>query len=133
MLELANELTKDPTIDQSSLVPVIQVTGLQKRYGKLLAIKGINFDVHPGEIFGLIGPDGAGKTSTFHILGGVMEASAGTIDVLGKKPRNARLNVGYLTQQFSLYLDLSIDENLRYVAGLRRVAAADLLRSLSIR
>ncbi len=125
MLESATELTKDLTVDRSSLVPVIQVTGLQKSYGKLLAVKGINFEVYPGEIFGLIGPDGAGKTSTFHILGGVMEASAGTIDVLGKKPRNARLNFGYLTQQFSLYLDLSIDENLRYIAGLRRVAAAD--------
>ncbi len=125
MLESATELTRDLAVDRSLLPPVIQVTGLQKHYGKLLAIKGINFEVYPGEIFGLIGPDGAGKTSTFHILGGVMEASAGTIDVLGKKPRNARLNVGYLTQQFSLYLDLSIDENLRYVAGLRRVAEED--------
>jgi ABC-2 type transport system ATP-binding protein len=114
-----------PTNQRSSLAPIIQVAGLTKQYGKLLAVKGINFEVYPGEIFGLIGPDGAGKTSTFHILGGVMEASAGTIDVLGKKPRNARLNVGYLTQQFSLYLDLSINENLRYTAGLRRVSEAD--------
>ncbi len=100
---------------------VIQVEGLSKRYGKLVAVKGIDFAVKRGEIFGLIGPDGAGKTTTFHILGGVMEASAGDIQVLGKLPRNARLSIGYLTQQFSLYLDLSIDENLRYSAGLREV------------
>lgn len=100
---------------------VIQVEGLSKRYGKLVAVKGIDFAVQQGEIFGLIGPDGAGKTTTFHILGGVMEASAGNIQILGKPPRDARLSIGYLTQQFSLYLDLSIDENLRYIAGLREV------------
>ena len=106
-------------------VPLIHVENLQKTYGQLDAVRGVSFEVFAGEIFGLIGPDGAGKTTTFHILGGVMEASGGEIDVLGKKPRNARLNIGYLTQQFSLYLDLSIDENLRYTAGLRRVSEAD--------
>lgn len=100
---------------------VIEVAELYKRYGKLTAVKGVNFAVRRGEIFGLIGPDGAGKTTTFHILAGVMEASAGDVWVLGKMPRNARLGIGYLTQQFSLYLDLSIDENLRYSAGLREV------------
>ncbi|MGA9379415.1 MAG: ATP-binding cassette domain-containing protein [Phormidium sp.] len=101
---------------------VIEVAELYKRYGKLTAVKGVNFAVRRGEIFGLIGPDGAGKTTTFHILAGVMEASAGDVWVLGKIPRNARLGIGYLTQQFSLYLDLSIDENLRYSAGLREVS-----------
>jgi ABC-2 type transport system ATP-binding protein len=105
--------------------PVIRVERLQKHYGQFMAVKGINFEVYVGEIFGLIGPDGAGKTSTFHILGGVMEASGGMADILGQKPRNARLNIGYLTQQFSLYLDLSIDENLRYAAGLRKVSKTD--------
>lgn len=100
---------------------VIQVEGLTKRYGKLTAVKGINFTVQQGEIFGLIGPDGAGKTTTFHILAGVMEATAGALQVLGRPPREARLDIGYLTQQFSLYLDLSIDENIRYNAGLRRI------------
>jgi ABC-2 type transport system ATP-binding protein len=101
--------------------PVIQVENLSKRYGKLVAVKGIDFAVKRGEIFGLIGPDGAGKTTTFHILGGVMEGSGGKVEILGKPPRDARLAIGYLTQQFSLYLDLSIDENLRYSAGLRQV------------
>jgi ABC-2 type transport system ATP-binding protein len=73
---------------------VISVECLSKRYGKLVAVKGINFAVHRGEIFGLIGPDGAGKTTTFHILSGVMEPSAGKIQILGKVPRDARLAIG---------------------------------------
>jgi ABC-2 type transport system ATP-binding protein len=107
--------------DDPQLAPLIQVVGLTKTYGSFTAVHGIDFEVFPGEIFGLIGPDGAGKTTTFHILGGVMEATGGDIDVLGMVPRKARLAIGYLTQQFSLYLDLSIDENLRYSAGLHQV------------
>ncbi|PSB25426.1 ATP-binding cassette domain-containing protein [Stenomitos frigidus] len=99
----------------------ISVQGLHKHYGKLVAVRGIDFTVQPGELFGLIGPDGAGKTTTFHILGGVMEATAGDVSVLERSPRDARLVTGYLTQQFSLYLDLSVDENLQYAAGLRQV------------
>lgn len=100
---------------------VIQVQGLRKLYGKFEALHGIDFEVRQGQIFGLIGPDGAGKTTTFQILAGVMEATEGEVRVLGQPPRDARLGIGYLTQQFSLYLDLSIDENLRYSAGLRQV------------
>lgn len=103
---------------------MISVAGLRKCYGNLEAVRGIDFSVQRGEIFGLIGPDGAGKTSTFHILAGVMEATSGTVRILGKPPRHARLGIGYLTQQFSLYLDLSIDENLRYSAGLHEIPEA---------
>lgn len=105
----------------------IEVRGLHKHYGSLAAVRGIDLSVNKGEMFGLIGPDGAGKTSTFHILGGVMEATAGEVQIFNQPARDARLITGYLTQQFSLYLDLSIDENLRYAAGLRQVAD-DLLR-----
>jgi ABC-2 type transport system ATP-binding protein len=106
--------------------PVIQVQNLQKQYGKFPAVKGIDFQVKRGEIFGLIGPDGAGKTTTFQILAGVMEATSGEVAVLGRSPRNARLGIGYLTQQFSLYLDLSLEENIRYSAGLRQVSPQNL-------
>ncbi|PPJ61638.1 ATP-binding cassette domain-containing protein [Cuspidothrix issatschenkoi] len=102
-------------------IEAIQVSNLYQNYGKLAAVKGINFTVNKGEMFGLIGPDGAGKTSTFHILGGVMEATAGEVLVFDQPARDGRLMTGYLTQQFSLYLDLSIDENLRYAGGLRQV------------
>ncbi|MBD2364917.1 ABC transporter ATP-binding protein [Anabaena minutissima FACHB-250] len=100
---------------------IIKVEDLSQNYGQLVAVKGVKFHIKRGEIFGLIGPDGAGKTTTFHILGGVMEASAGSVQILGKPPCDARLAIGYMTQQFSLYLDLSVDENLRYSAGLRQV------------
>ncbi|MBP6349602.1 MAG: ABC transporter ATP-binding protein, partial [Candidatus Obscuribacter sp.] len=93
--------------------------------GSLTAVKDIDFAINSGEIFGLIGPDGAGKTTSFHILGGVLEQTGGDVLVLGGKPRDMRLEIGYLTQQFSLYLDLSLIENLRYVAGLREVSKAD--------
>jgi ABC-2 type transport system ATP-binding protein len=112
---------KQPLTSSSSTEVAIQVSGLHKHYSGLAAVRGIDFTVCKGEMFGLIGPDGAGKTTTFHILGGVMEATAGDVRVFGQPARDARLMTGYLTQQFSLYLDLSIDENLRYVAGLRQI------------
>jgi ABC-2 type transport system ATP-binding protein len=99
----------------------IQVVGLHKHYNHLAAVRGIDFKVYKGEIFGLIGPDGAGKTTTFHLLGGIIEATAGEVRVFGQHARDARSITGYLTQQFSLYLDLSIDENLSYAAGLRQI------------
>jgi ABC-2 type transport system ATP-binding protein len=101
----------------------VRVRGLTKRYGEIEAVRGIDFEVRHGEIFGLIGPDGAGKTTTFNVLAGILEPTSGDVSLLGQPPRAARLNVGYLTQQFSLFDDLSIDENLRYLAGLRDVAA----------
>ncbi|MGB3293596.1 MAG: ATP-binding cassette domain-containing protein [Phormidesmis sp.] len=103
--------------------PVIAVHQLRKSYGPLEALKGIDFSVNRGEIFGLIGPDGAGKTTTFGILAGVMESTAGDVLVLGTQPREARLDLGYVTQKFSLYGDLSIAENMTYSAGLRQVPA----------
>jgi ABC-2 type transport system ATP-binding protein len=99
----------------------IQVQKLYKNYGKTIAIHGINLDVQQGELFGLIGPDGAGKTTVFNILGGVMEATAGEARILDLPARAARNRTGYLTQQFSLYPDLSVTENINYSAGLRLV------------
>jgi ABC-2 type transport system ATP-binding protein len=101
----------------------VRVRGLTKHYGDIEAVRGIDFEVYHGEIFGLIGPDGAGKTTTFNVLAGILDPTAGDVTLLGEPPRVARANVGYLTQQFSLFDDLSIDENLRYIAGLRDVAA----------
>jgi len=100
----------------------IHVQGLWKRYGQVEAVRGIDLDVKPGEIFGLIGPDGAGKTSTFQILGGVMEASSGSAEILDRPAREARAQTGYLTQNFSLYPDLTVAENIRYIGDLRLVS-----------
>ncbi|MBG1271045.1 ATP-binding cassette domain-containing protein [Nostoc sp. WHI] len=118
-------ITKSPIF--SSSTAAIFVQGLHKHYGNLPAVQGIDFTVHKGEMFGLIGPDGVGKTTTFHILSGVMESTAGEVKIFGLPPRDARSTTGYLTQQFSLFLDLSIDENLRYTAGLQKVPK-DLFR-----
>jgi ABC-2 type transport system ATP-binding protein len=99
----------------------IDVRGLTKRYGAVEAIRGISFDVRRNEIFGLIGPDGAGKTSTFQILAGVMEATSGAANIFGRPAREMRSQTGYLTQTFSLYLDLTVAENIRYSGDLRRI------------
>ena len=104
----------------------IAVEGLTKRYGPVEAVRGIGFDVREGEIFGLIGPDGAGKTSTFQILAGVMEATDGKAEVFGVPAREARSDTGYLTQSFSLYPDLTVEENIRYIGDLRHVPPPEI-------
>jgi ABC-2 type transport system ATP-binding protein len=108
--------------------PAIRVAGLTRRYGTVEAVRGIDLEVESGEIFGLIGPDGAGKTSTFQVLGGVMPATAGVAELMGRPAREARSFVGYLTQAFSLYPDLSVRENIRYVGELRLVPREEIER-----
>src|SRR5438093_8811511 len=109
-----------PTLGSKSQ-PAIRLRNLRKTYGEIEAVRGIDLDMQPGEIFGLIGPDGAGKTSVFQILGGVMPATSGEAIMLGHSARDARSYVGYLTQVFSLYHDLSVAEDLRYMGELRRL------------
>jgi ABC-2 type transport system ATP-binding protein len=92
------------------------------------AVRRISFEIEQGEVFGLIGPDGAGKTSTFQILAGVMEASSGSADVFGRPARQMRSDTGYLTQTFSLYPDLTVRENIRYIGDLRRVPHQEIER-----
>jgi ABC-2 type transport system ATP-binding protein len=104
---------------------VVEANQLAKSYGSLKALDEVSFQVQTGEIFGFIGADGAGKTTAFKIIAGVLERGGGDIRVLGKTPREAGTHVGYLTQPFSLYQDLSIDENLNYAGGLRQVAPKD--------
>ena len=108
--------------------PAISIRNLHKIYGEIEAVRGINLDINSGEIFGLIGPDGAGKTSTFQILGGVMQATSGEAILLGRSAREARSYVGYLTQVFSLYHDLTVAENLRYMGELRRLSRDEIER-----
>jgi ABC-2 type transport system ATP-binding protein len=104
----------------------IAVRNLWKRYGKVEAVRGISLEIQRGEIFGLIGPDGAGKTTTFQILAGVMESSSGEAEIFGRPAREARSNTGYLTQSFSLYTDLTVAENIRYIGDLRHVSLEEI-------
>ncbi|HKV41675.1 MAG TPA: ATP-binding cassette domain-containing protein, partial [Blastocatellia bacterium] len=104
------------------------VSALRKRYGSTEAVRGINLEIGEGEIFGLIGPDGAGKTSTFQILAGVMQATSGTAEVFGRPARQTRSETGYLTQSFSLYPDLTVAENIHYIGDLRGVPKGEIER-----
>jgi ABC-2 type transport system ATP-binding protein len=109
----------------------IRFDGVTRRYGAVTAIDALSFSVHPGEMFGLIGPDGAGKTTTIRLACGLMAADKGTVRVLDRDPvadhRAMTGAVGYLSQRFSLYGDLTIDENIAFFAeihGVRRFEAA---------
>ena len=113
--------TATPLRSEASVKPAIHISQIWKRYGAVEAVRGIDLDVADGEIFGLIGPDGAGKTSTFQILAGVMESSSGVAEIFDRPSREARSETGYLTQAFSLYPDLTVLENIRYIGDLRRV------------
>src|SRR6516225_2267986 len=103
----------------------VESSQLSKSYGPIKALDEVSFTVRRGEIFGLIGADGAGKTTAFRIIGGVLAAGDGDVRVLDTTPRDARPGVGYLTQPFSLYQDMSVDENLNYAGGLREVSKED--------
>lgn len=101
-------------------MPAIAVQNISKNYGDIKALKDINFEVRQGELFGLIGPDGAGKSTLFRILTTLLLADSGTASVVGhdvvKEYKGIRKKVGYMPGKFSLYQDLSIEENLSFFA-----------------
>lgn len=98
----------------------IQVQNISKSYNKIKAIEAISFEVKEGELFGLIGPDGAGKTTIFRILTTLLLANKGSATVAGfdvvKEYKSIRNSVGYMPGKFSLYQDLSVEENLTFFA-----------------
>jgi ABC-2 type transport system ATP-binding protein len=106
-------------------VPVITLDRVTKRYGRTTAVLDLSLSVERGEMFGLIGPDGAGKTTTIRLLCGLLSADAGGVRVLDLDPvrdhRRMTGSVGYLSQRFSLYGDLSIDENIAFFAEIHGV------------
>ncbi len=101
---------------------MIHVQGLSKRFGGLPAVTALSISVQPGEIFGLVGPDGAGKTTTLRMLAGVMRPDAGSIAIDGVDgvawPEQVKRHVSYMPQRFGLYEDLTVDENIRFYADL---------------
>jgi len=110
----------------------IQITGLKKQYQETVALASVSFDIANGEMFGLIGPDGAGKTSLIRILTSLLDPDAGECRLLGisvqKSPEEVRKIIGYMPQRFSLYPDLTVDENLRFFADLFRVPKAERMK-----
>jgi len=115
--------------------PAVRVRGLRRAFDEVPAVAGIDLDVPPNSLFGIVGPDAAGKTTLLRLLVGVLAADEGEIELLGvpaegpearRSARDAlRLRIGYMSQRFSLYRDLSVTENIRFFASLRRVPPAD--------
>ena len=104
---------------------VIDVASVRKTFGPIVAADDVSFSVRRGEMFGVIGPDGAGKTTTLRLICGLLAPDAGTVRLVGKDPsryrRVATSSIGYVSQQFSLYGDLSIDENIQFFAEIHGV------------
>jgi ABC-2 type transport system ATP-binding protein len=109
----------------SAITSAITIDRVTKRYGQTTALRELSLSVEPGEMFGLIGPDGAGKTTTIRLICGLLPADAGTVRVLELDPvrdhRRLTSSVGYLSQRFSLYGDLSVDENVAFFAEIHGV------------
>jgi ABC-2 type transport system ATP-binding protein len=100
--------------------PIIELKDLTRRFGKTVAVDRLNLAVQPGEIFGLVGPDGAGKTTTIRMLAAIMDPTEGSARVMGldvvKQGEMIKEKMGYMAQQFSLYADLTVMENLDFFA-----------------
>ncbi len=121
---------------------VVEARGIVRRYGERVAVDGLSFSVRRGEMFGLIGPDGAGKTTTLRMVLGLLKPDEGHLTACGLDPfaqaRALSRRVGYLSQRFSLYGDLTVDENIAFFArvhGVRRSAPRreELLERLRLR
>lgn len=120
-------------------LPYINIDRIKKTYGETPSLDVISFEVKPGELFGLIGPDGAGKTTLFRILTTLVLPDSGSASVCGwdivKDFRAIRRNVGYMPGRFSLYQDLSVEENLTFFATIFNTSVAenyDLIRGIYI-
>ncbi len=111
-----------PARDVSS---ALSLQGVRKAFGRSTAVADVTFDVAPGEMFGVIGPDGAGKTTTLRMICGLLKRDGGDIRLFGADPWTARRvatsSIGYLSQRFSLYSDLTIDENIAFFARAHNV------------
>ncbi|MCX6175123.1 MAG: ABC transporter ATP-binding protein [Ignavibacteriales bacterium] len=104
---------------------IIEITSLRKSYGEIKAVNDVSLSVRTGEMFGLVGPDGAGKTTMIRILCGLISQESGNVKILdknlGQSRKETQKNIGYLSQRFSLYGDLSVDENIEFFAEIHNV------------
>jgi ABC-2 type transport system ATP-binding protein len=102
--------------------PTILTRALHKRFGTLVAVESLDLTIGRGEVFGLLGSNGSGKTTTIRMLTGLLPPTSGTAEVAGidvlKDPEAVRRRLGYMSQRFGLYDDLTVEENLRFYAGL---------------
>jgi ABC-2 type transport system ATP-binding protein len=109
--------------------PIIEVTNLTRRFGPLTAVDHLNLTVSKGEIFGLVGPDGAGKTTTLRMLCGLMDPTEGSARVAGhdvaRESQQVKDQIGYMAQRFGLYADLTVRENMIFYADLFDITGAE--------
>jgi ABC-2 type transport system ATP-binding protein len=111
------------------MTALIEAADLHKSFGLTRAVDGVSLQVEAGQIYGLVGSDGAGKTTTLRLLVGALKADAGRASICGyevaKQGEQARAQIGYLSQRFSLYEDLTVLENIRFFAELRGLTSAE--------
>ena len=109
---------------------MIRAEHLTRRFGPVIAVNGLDLAIPKGEVFGLVGPDGAGKTTTLRLLTGLLDADSGKAVVAGfnvaKRPEQVRDRIGYMAQKFGLYGDLTVEENMDFYADLFDGRAAEL-------
>ncbi len=114
--------------------PVIEVRNLTKRFGNFTAVNDISFDVAKGEIFGFLGANGAGKTTAMRMLCGLSFPSSGSGTVAGfdinAEPEQIKRHIGYMSQKFSLYETMTVDENLRLFASIYGIPAKETQRRM---
>ncbi len=109
--------------------PAVEVRGLTRRFGGAVAVDKLSFECAPGEVFGFVGPDGAGKTTIMRLLAAVMAPDEGSIAIEGvdavAEPERVRSHVSYMPQRFGLYEDLTVDENIAFFADLFGISRKD--------
>ncbi len=111
-------------------IPIIETHGLRRDFNGIRAVEALNLTIQPGELFGLVGPDGAGKTTTLRLLAGLLDITEGSATVAGydlaHQAESMKHKIGYMAQRFSLYGELSVQENLDFFSDLYDVEPADL-------
>src|SRR3954469_22865024 len=128
-------------VDDEDLI--IETEGLSRRFGHLWAVRDVSLRVRRGEIFGVLGPNGAGKSTTIRMLCGILDPTGGRGRVVGfdiaREAESIKQRIGYMTQRFSLYEDLSVEENLKFYAGIygvpfgrRRAVVAGVLERVGL-
>ena len=112
-----------------SAEPAVRTQALRKAFGPLVAVHGLDLEIPAGQVFGLLGPNGSGKTTTIRMLCGLMAPTSGSATVVGfdvaKEPERVRRSIGYMSQRFGLYEDMTIAENLRFYASLYGLAGRE--------
>lgn len=116
---------------------LVQASGLKKHFGNIIAVDGVDLNIKSGEIYGLVGSDGAGKTTTMRLLVGALLPDQGEVNICGydlhRQVEMARSIIGYLSQRFSMYEDLTVLENIRFFAEIRGLSSTEWLpRSMEI-